>query len=336
MSEPSLSEIQANPRIPVGISQCLAGDAVRYDGEHQRSALCMEHLAKHLEFVPVCPEIGIGMGTPREPVHLRRDGTGAIHARGNHTATLDITRELTRYAAEQAGKLAGLCGYVFMQRSPSCGLGSVKLHDVNGDLLHREGHGIFAREFRRQRPLLPVEEESRLHDSDVLDHFLTRVFSWRRWQEMQEQGLRLSSLQQFHASHKYLLMACDQQTYRELGQLVAEADHPSLSAIAARYHEAFMTALGKPSSRGNHTNALQHMAGYLKTNLNSAERQTLQALITAYQNGETRRQSVLGLIWQHLQVHPQPYLLQQVYFAPYPADLLSTAGSMDSDLGAHR
>ncbi len=331
-----MSEAPAHPRIPVGISQCLTGDAVRYDGEHQHSALCMQHLAKHLEFVPICPEIGIGMGAPREPVHLRLDEAGTIHARGNHSATLDITTELTQYAAEQADKLSGICGYVFMHRSPSCGLGSVKLHDASGHLLHREGRGLFAREFTRLRPLLPVEEESRLHDSDVLDHFLTRVFSWRRWQEMQEQGLSLSSLQQLHASHKYLLMAHDQQIYRELGLLVAQADRPSLSAIAERYHEAFMTALAKPCSRGNHTNALQHMAGYLKTSLSSAERQTLQALITAYQNSEARRQSVLELLWQHLQTHPQPYLLQQVYFAPYPADLLSATGSMDSNLGAHR
>lgn len=304
---------------PVGISQCLTGAAVRYDGDHQHSPL-YDLLSPYLDFRPLCPETAIGLGVPRPPIHLRQDADGQLHAVDKASGQHDVTLALQAQVTQQQDLLAPLCGYILMQRSPSCGLASVKRHDEDGLLLAGKATGIYARELAAQHPDLPLVEEAGLHDAEQLDHFLTRVFTRWRWQET-EGHASVAALQSFHARHKYLLMACRQSSYRELGQLLAGATPATLRSVTERYRQVFMSALSGPPDRGNHANALQHMAGYLKRSLSGEERQTMENAITAYQAGQVTRHAITHLLRQHLERHPQPYLLQQACLFPYPASL---------------
>lgn len=304
---------------PVGISQCLTGAAVRYDGDHQHSPI-YDLLSPYLDFRPLCPETAIGLGVPRRPIHLRQDADGHLHAVDKASGQGDVTSALQAQVTRQHKLLASLCGYILMQRSPSCGLTSVKQHDEVGWLLEGKATGIYTRELAAQHPGLPLVEEAGLHDPEQLDHFLTRVFTLWRWQETESRA-SVAALQSFHARHKYLLMACRQSSYRELGQLLADATPATLRSVAERYRQVFMSALSGLPDRGNHANALQHMAGYLKQSLSGEERQAMERSIAAYQAGHVARHTITHLLRQHLEQHPHPYLLQQAYLFPYPASL---------------
>lgn len=310
-------------KVPVGISQCLLGEHVRYDGGHKRSALCTELLASRFEFVPVCPEMGIGMGTPREPIHLvggLKDD--AVRAVGNRSPDLDVTAELQRYGRDKATELGELCGYIFMGRSPSCGLYNIKVYAETGSPLDRGTRGIYAREFTQRHPLLPVEEEGRLRDPRLLENFVTRVYAWQRCRVLEAGGLTLAGLQEFHAHHKYLLMAHQPAAYRYLGRLVAQAQQRTVADAAHDYIHAFMAALQTVCSRQRHSNVLQHLAGYLKRDLDSASRRELAALIDEYRHGQLSLTAPLTLLRRHLQQHPNDYLRRQVYLEPHPPELM--------------
>lgn len=310
-------------KIPVGISQCLLGENVRYDGSHKRSSVCADLLARCFEFIPICPEMGIGMGAPREAIHLQDSPHDAVlRAVGNKTAGLDVTEKLEHYARQKAQELGHLCGYIFMDRSPSCGLGSSKVYHENGNLSGKRASGIFAREFTQQHPLLPVEEEGRLHDENLCENFVARVYSYKRWQDLVKSGLNHAGLQDFHARHKYLLMSHRNESYRHLGRLVALAHQRPLEIIAHEYIHEFMATLKIVSSTKTHANVLQHLMGYLKRDLDAASKQELLALINAYRSGRISLLAPLTLLKQQLQKHPNSYLQQQVYLEPHPPGLM--------------
>lgn len=310
-------------KLTLGISQCLLGENVRYDGGHKHSRLCTGILSQRFIYHPVCPEMGIGMGAPRESISLRlsTDGTG-IRAVGNKTASLDVTDALVTYAHTQAATLGDIDGYIFMGRSPSCGLGNVKVYMANGYASDQSSPGLFAREFMRLHPLLPVEEEGRLRDARLCENFVSRVYAWRRWRDMMATGLSAARLQEFHARHKYLLMSHRVESYRHLGRLVALAHQRPLEAAAAEYIQEFMATLKRPSSNRSHANVLQHLAGYLKKQVDASCRQEMQTLIDQYRRGQIPLIAPLTLLRHHLKQHPNDYLLQQVYLEPHPAELL--------------
>jgi len=227
--------------IPVGISQCLLGEKVRYDGGHKQSKYCTDTLAGWFSFVPVCPEMGIGMGAPREAIHLQGDmDSDVIRAVGNRTATLDVTEKLEAFGRDKGRELTQLCGYILMGRSPSCGMERIKVYHANGNPIAKSSPGLYAREFMKQQPLLPVEEEGRLQDARLRENFVARVFAYQRWRALNESGLTLASLQDFHARHKYLLLAHHQPAYRYLGRVVAQAHQRPLPDVAAEYGQLFM------------------------------------------------------------------------------------------------
>ncbi len=309
---------QSKPKIAV--SACLMGDEVRYNGGHKRSTLCTEQLTEHVDLVGVCPEVAIGMGTPREPIRLVGD-IAAPRAVGTVSPELEVTDALTAYGEKMATQLTGISGYIFMQKSPSCGLYRVKVYQANGLPAPGGGRGLYAAAFCAALPDLPVEEEGRLNDPVLRENFLTRVYAYADWQELLQTGLTRQRLTHFHARYKYLLLATNPEQYRALGQLLGDMVLHDLKDLAPRYFSALMEALRKCATRGTHSNVLQHLSGHLKQTLSTKEKAEMQQLIEQYRRGYVPLVVPLTLLKHHFLLHPDHYVAQQVYLQPHPATL---------------
>jgi uncharacterized protein YbgA (DUF1722 family)/uncharacterized protein YbbK (DUF523 family) len=304
----------------IAISACLLGDEVRFNGGHKRSELCVERLSEHVEFVGACPEVAIGLGTPREAIRLVGD-IAAPRAVGSVHREQDFTDALHNYGKHMAEHLQGISGYIFMQKSPSCGLYRVKVYGPNGLPEAGGGRGLYAAAFCAEHPNLPVEEEGRLNDPVLRENFLTRVFAYADWHDLLTQGLTCQRLTHFHARYKYLLLATHPEQYRILGKLLGGLDKHNLDDIAPRYFSALMVALQKCATRGTHSNVLQHISGYLKQTLSSDEKIEMQQLIEQYRRGYVPLVVPLTLLKHHFLLHPDRYIAQQVYLQPHPANL---------------
>lgn len=306
--------------IKVGISACLLGEPVRFNGGHKESRLCSETLARHFEFVPVCPEVAIGLGTPRQPIRLVGDpdqprAVGSVHAE------LDVTDALSAYGRQVATELHDICGFVLMQKSPSCGMERVKVYQANGHPIEGGGSGLFAHALMQARPDLPIEEDGRLNDPVLRENFLTRIFAYAEWQRLVASGLTRKALVEFHSRYKYQLLATDPVQYKALGRLVATVGKQPLEAFAPSYFSQLMAALKKTASRGTHTNVLQHLSGYLKRDLGTQDKQELQRLIDQYREGVVPLVVPMTLLKHHFRRHPDRYVATQVYLQPHPEDL---------------
>lgn len=311
-------------RIKIGISACLLGHEVRYDGGHKRDIYITNTLDQYFEFVPLCPEVAVGMGIPRPPIHLVRQADG-IRALEVKNASIDHTDKLEHYLDSVMPQVEQVCGYILKKNSPSCGMERVKVY--NPERPHsppdRDGVGIFARTLQACFPLLPLEEEGRLCDPVLRENFIGRVFVYQRWKELEASGLTPASLVNFHSSHKYLLMAHDQTNARELGQMVAQAGNAdNLRQLAEAYIRLLMESLSKRVSRGQHANVLQHLMGYLKTHLDVGDREELLDTILQYQQGYVPLIVPITLLKHHFRRHPQPYIERQYYLTPHPGELM--------------
>ncbi|MNO72601.1 hypothetical protein D3C76_635530 [compost metagenome] len=307
------------PRI--AISACLTGHSVRYNGGHKASDLCRTQLDEHFEWLPVCPEVAIGLGVPRDPIRLVGDPERP-QVVGTRNPGLDLTDPLRAYGEQMAGQLDAICGYIFMQKSPSCGLERVKVYQDNGHPAFHSGRGVYAQAFCAARPDLPVEEEGRLHDAVLRENFISRVYAYADWQQLRAEGLSRGALIRFHARYKYLLMANNPQAYRALGRLLGsmnKADDPQV--IGPRYFSQLMQALRRCASRGTNCNVLQHLSGYFKGALSQQDKAELQTLIGQYQQGIVPLVVPLTLLKHHLRKHPDAYLMQQAYLQPHPESL---------------
>ena len=307
-------------RPKLGISACLLGAEVRYNGGHKASRLCLDQLSEYFDFVPFCPEVAIGLGTPREPIRLVGDpaaprAVGTVHAERDHTA------ELAAYGREVAAQLPPICGYIVMQQSPSCGLERVKVYQDNGHPSEPKGRGIYTAELCAAHPDLPVEEDGRLNDPVLRENFLTRVFTYAHWQELRASGLTRGKLIAFHSRYKYLLMATDPLRYKRLGRLLGDLSEQALDSLADHYFSELMTALKRCATRGTHSNVLQHLIGYLKGVLSPAEKQEMQTLIGQYRHGIVPLVVPMTLLKHHFRQHPDDYVAQQVYLQPHPENL---------------
>ncbi len=306
--------------IRLGISSCLLGQKVRYDGGDKHDPYINGTLARFFEFVPVCPEMAIGLGVPRAPIHLVGD-PAAPRAVGVHNPDLDVTDRLTDYGRTMGRELAAtISGYILKSRSPSCGMERVKLY--RDGVSSRKGVGLYARALMTAQPLLPVEEEERLGDPVLRENFIERVFAYRRWQEAVAAGLTARSLVEFHAAHKLALMAHGPAPYRKLGRLVADAGARPLQELADEYVQGFMAALKRRATRKGHANVLMHLMGYLKRHLDSADKAELLELIEAYRLGQLPLIAPITLLKHHFRRFPDPYVAQQVYLNPHPAELM--------------
>lgn len=304
----------------IAVSACLMGAEVRYNGGHTASRLCSQTLADYVECVPVCPEVAVGLGIPREPIRLVGDpqqprAVGTIHRER------DVTQLLANYGQHMAGELGDICGYIFMQKSPSCGLERVKVYHANGSPQGGGARGIYAQAFCARHPDLPVEEDGRLNDPVLRENFLTRVFAYAAWQELLQNGLSRRGLTDFHARYKYLLMAHNPPQYKTLGKLLGDMGQTDPDELGPRYFSELMTALKKCATRRTHTNVLQHLSGYLKQAISAEDKQEVQHVIGQYRHGIVPLVVPLTLLKHHLRHHPDPYVTQQVYLQPHPENL---------------
>ncbi len=308
------------PRL--GISQCLLGDMVRYDGGHKRDAFLTDVLAPFVEWLPVCPEVEAGLGTPREAMHLAGDpGAPQLLTIRTH---IDHTMTLQTFSQRRVQELQGtdLDGYIFKKSSPSCGVYRVKVYTEKGQP-SKQGTGIFSAAFQKAFPLLPVEEEGRLSDAPIRENFIERIFCYRRWKTLiQQHRISRGAIVQFHTRHKYLLLTHSRSHYHDLGQLIAKAGQFTSGDLAGRYGPLFMDALKIKATVRKHVNVLQHLAGYFKKHLSPIERAELQETIQDYHRHLTPLAVPLTLIKHYVRILAVPYLSDQVYLNPHPKELM--------------
>jgi uncharacterized protein YbgA (DUF1722 family)/uncharacterized protein YbbK (DUF523 family) len=304
--------------IRVGISACLLGEEVRYDGGHKRDSFLTDVLGEFVQFVRVCPEVEAGFGTPREAMHLRHE-LRLVTVKTNR----DVTAQMDRFIRQRVPELEAddLSGYVLKKNSPSCGLERVKVYDRHG-VAGTRGRGLFAEALVRRFPLLPVEEEGRLNDPRLRENFIERVFAYSRLRTFFRGRWTAASLVHFHTAHKLLLLAHAPEGYRELGRLVAAPGRLRRSDLERRYAEEFMRTMAVIATRRRHTNVLQHMAGYFKQRLDAASKAELQSAIDDYRRGLTPLVVPITLVQHHVRVHNVEYLAGQQYLQPHPKELM--------------
>jgi len=307
-------------KIPVGISSCLLGQEVRFDGGHKRDSYVTGTLSDYFEFVPFCPEAAVGLGIPRQPIRLVRRGE-EIRAVGVRTPDLDPTDDLAAFASRTASQLGYISGYILKNASPSCGMERVKVYNDKG-MPERIGVGIYAGVLMKTLPLLPVEEEGRLGDAVLRENFIERVFVYHRWQQMMRDGLTPNELVEFHSDHKYLILAHNQETYRQLGRMVADAGKADLDQLASDYASILMTTLKRPATPRQHVNVLQHLLGYLKEHLDKIDREEMTETIEQYRRGLLPLIVPITLIRHHFRRYPDPYVMRQYYLSPHPKELM--------------
>jgi uncharacterized protein YbgA (DUF1722 family)/uncharacterized protein YbbK (DUF523 family) len=309
------------PRLRLGVSACLLGKPVRFDGGHKRDTFLTEELARFVEWVPVCPEEEAGLGTPREAMRLVHQGRTErlVGVRSQR----DLTDSLTEFAAVRVRQLAAshLDGFVLKKDSPSCGLLRVKVYSTHG-VPARTGRGVFAEALCAALPMLPVEEEGRLSDPVLRENFIERVYACRRLRRLLEDGTRTGDLVQFHTQHKLQLLAHSPAQYSALGRLVAHAGAMAPERATADYGRAFTTALTRIVTRGRHVNVLQHAAGYFRRVLSAAACRDVAAAIEDYQLGLTPLVVPLRLLEHYARLHDVRYLCNQIYLNPYPHELM--------------
>lgn len=308
----------AKPKI--AISACLMGAEVRYNGGHKASQLCSRILTDYFDCVPVCPEVAIGLGIPRQPIRLVGD-PDRPEAVGTVDRQLNVTRPLAQYGQHMAAQLDDICGYIFMHKSPSCGLERVKVYHANGTPANGGSQGIYAHAFCAAHPDLPVEEDGRLNDPVLRENFFTRVFAYRTWQQLLQEGLSRRGLTDFHSRYKYLLMAHNPVQYKSLGNLLGSMGCTDPQELGPRYFSELMSALKKCATRRTHTNVLQHLSGYLKKAISTGDKQEIQHVISQYRHGIVPLVVPLTLLKHHFRQHPDPYIAQQVYLQPHPENL---------------
>jgi len=305
----------------IGISACLLGEEVRFDGGHKRDTFLTDVLGPHVEFVPVCPEVEMGLGTPRETLRLVRQGTSL---RMITTRTLiDHTDAMNGWASKRLDTLDhdDLSGYVLKKDSPSCGMERVKTY-ADETVPRRDGRGLFAAALIARMPLLPVEEEGRLSDPILRENFIERVFAYRRLLDLFRSRWNIGALVAFHTAHKMSLLSHSTTAYNELGRMVAGAQGMPRAELRSKYCSLFMSTMKVPATRARHTNVLQHMAGHLKKRIDDASRAELAACIDDYRGGLVPLVVPLTLIRHHVRLQPVPYLQGQTYLDPHPRELM--------------
>lgn len=307
-----------NASIKIGISACLLGEKVRFDGGHKNSKYCQQELTNFFDFVPVCPEVAIGLGTPRASIRLVQEQHRISVRTGDEQH--DYTEQLQAFSEAKVSQLQQLSGYILCAKSPTCGMERVTVYKSGTNQGSKIGIGIFAQELMKQYPLLPVEEEGRLNDLVIKENFFTRVYAYHDFSTMQQSGLTIQKLVQFHSRYKYLLMAHHPVSYRQLGQLVADREQ-AIADNGNQYFTGFMAALKRKASRKNHTSTLQHIQGYFKKYLTPQQKAELTEAVLKYHQGLQPLLVPITLINHYLKEYPNAYIEQQVYLNPHPESL---------------
>ena len=313
--------VVGEPEIPLGVSACLLGEPVRYDSGHKHDRYVTDVLGLHFRFVSVCPEVEIGMGTPRESVRLVRSADDirmlGVRSGGDHT------ERMRSHAARRVAGLAalGICGYIVKKGSPSCGMERVRTYTAKG-MPGPSDRGMFTKVLLEKMPLLPVEEEGRLLDAVLRENFIERVFAYARVRDFFAGRWNVGGLVAFHTREKMLVSAHQPAAEKELGRIVAGAKHAVRGEVAESYRRVFLTALSKPAQVRRHVNVLQHMLGHFRDRLEAAPRQALAAVVEDYRGGLVPLVVPITLFRHYVDLHGVEYLARQTYLEPHPRELL--------------
>ena len=306
--------------IRLGISACLLGENVRYDGGHKLDRFLSDTLGQYVEYVPVCPEVECGMGIPREAMHLEGDPESPrlVTSRTHR----DYTDQMVRWARKRVKQLEGedLCGFIFKSRSPSSGMERVRVINEKGTAV-KKGRGIFAGIFMDHFPRIPVEEEGRLHDPKLRKNFIERVFALRRWRELLTRKQTLGRLVDFHTREKLLIRSHSEKHYSAMGKLVASGKDIPIQRLFGEYESMFMGALALLATINKNTNVLMHMMGYFKKQLLPDEKQEVLEIIEQYRQGHIPLIVPLTLLNHYVRKYDQTYLKNQTYLNPHPVAL---------------
>ena len=305
--------------IPVGISSCLIGERVRFDGGHKQNRYIMDTLGKYFSFHSFCPEMAIGLGVPRQTIRLVKEDD-SVEAVGVKNVALRVTNELIAIAQEQKSWHQDIFGYIVKKGSPSCGMERVKIYS-NG-MPTQNGAGLYTQTMMKNFPNLPVEEEGRLGDPVLRENFVHRVFIYRRWHEVCEAGLSWQTLMDFHGRHKLILFSHDQTLARQLGKDLSEAHQQPLSQFAEEYISRLMAILKKTAKRSNQVNVLEHIRGYLKQELDKDDKKELSDSIENYRLGRLPLIVPITLLRHHFRKYPNEYIERSYYMQPHPDELM--------------
>jgi len=307
-------------KIRVGVSSCLLGEKVRFDGGHKLDRFLTGTLGRFVEYVPVCPEVEVGLPTPRETLRLvgEPEMQRLVFAKSGE----DITERMTDWARERVVALEkeDLCGFIFKSKSPSSGMERVKLYDRNG-VPNKQGVGLFARAFMEHFPLLPVEEDGRMHDPCLRENFIEIIFTLKRWRETLAEGMTRGGLVNFHTCHKLLLLSHSTEIYRQMGQLVARAKEVDEKTLFDQYLLMLMKGLRLKKTAAKHVNVLQHVLGYFKQQLSADEKQEILSIIDNFRTQQIPLIVPVTLLNHFVRKYDQTYLKQQVYLNPHPLEL---------------
>ncbi|MHB9075421.1 MAG: YbgA family protein [Desulfobaccales bacterium] len=309
-------------KIRLGISACLLGQQVRFDGGHQLDRFIADTLGRSVEFVPVCPEVECGLGVPREAMRLV--GEPSAPRLVTVRTKIDHTERMIKWAETRVRELAqeDLCGFIFKSKSPSSGMERVRVYNepAQGAPVTK-GVGLFARIFMEHFPLLPVEDEGRLHDPGLRENFIERIFVFQRWRELLAAAAGRGGLVAFHTRHKLLILAHSTEHYRELGKLMARANEMTGPELYERYQSRLMEALRLKATPKKNTNVLHHLMGYFKKELPAKEKQELLEIIDNYRQGYVPLVVPVTLINHYVRKYHQAYLQEQFYLHPHPVEL---------------
>ncbi len=306
-------------KIPIGVSSCLLGHEVRFNGGHKHDRYITDTRGKFFEFIPVCPEVECGLPVPRESMRLVGDPENPRLVTSK--TGLDHTAKMTGWADVRVAELArdNLCGFIFKSKSPSSGMERVKVYDAN-NVPRAIGTGIFARIFKERFPLVPVEEEGRLHDLVLRENFIESVFVYRRWREVVN-DFSLDRLVHFHTTHKMLLRSHSENHYRILGRIVAKAGNLDPSELCITYQDNLMAAMRLKPTVKKHVNVLMHIMGYFKKRISSDEKQEMLQVIEDYRQQHVPLIVPVTLINHYVRKYGDSYLEKQYYLKPHPTEL---------------
>ena len=307
--------------VRIGVSACLLGGEVRFDGGHKRDRYLTDVLGENVVWLPLCPEIEAGMRIPRPVVQLRGGDVGERLV--ERVSGEDWTDRMRVYAEGRVGELAhqGMDGFVLKKDSPSCGMARVRVYGEEGSMPSRTGVGHFVQALRRSMPEVPIEEEGRLRDAGLREQFIEEIFCHNRWRNLVSKGLTRGRLVAFHEAHKMLLLAHDQSTYRALGRVVARFGEVPDEEVYRSYRAGFVCAFRKPTTIAQHVNVLEHLFGHVKNNINQAEKREVAASIEDYRASRIPLVVVISLLRFLVAAHNVQYVRGQLYLEPHPREL---------------
>jgi len=307
-------------KFKIGISSCILGNPVRWNAGHKLDKYLTHTLGQFVEYVPVCPEVEVGLGVPRESMRLVGDPESprliTFKSKTDHTDKMvNWTRKRVKALEKE-----NLCGFIFKSDSPSSGMIRVKVYNDKG-MPHKVGVGIFAREFMHHFPLIPVEDDGRLNNPQIRENFIVQIFTMKRWRDILTGKRSMGKLVDFHTRNKLLLLSHSQKHYRLMGKLVAEGKKLSLKALYGQYELLLMDTLKLKTTVKKNVNVLQHLMGYFKKQLSADEKQELLEILGQYRKELVPLIVPITLINHYVRKYEQPYLRQQTYLNPHPMEL---------------